>query len=49
MTDSDETRLVVRRGSAVVTVEGDEHRLRAGQEAVIGRDVTVGRYRGGED
>ena len=49
VTDSDETRLVVRRGSAVVTVEGDEHRLRAGDEAVIGREVTVGRYRGGED
>ena len=49
VTDSDETRLVVRRGSAVVTVEGDEHRLRAGQEAVIGRDVAVGPYRGGAD
>ena len=49
VTDSDETRLVVRRGTAVVTVEGDEHRLRAGDEAVIGRDVTVGRYRGGAD
>jgi hypothetical protein len=49
VTDSDETRLVVRRGTAVVTVEGDEHRLRAGDEAVIGREVTVGRYRGGED
>ena len=49
VTDSDETRLVVRRGTAVVTVEGDEHPLRAGQEAVIGRDVVVGPYRGGED
>lgn len=49
VTDSDETRLVVRRGTAVVTVEGDEHPLRAGQEAVIGRDVTVGQYRGGAD
>jgi len=49
VTDSDETRLVVRRGSAVVTVEGDEHPLRAGDEAVIGRDVTVGRYRGDTD
>ena len=48
VTDSDETRLVVRRGSAVVTVEGDEHRLRAGQEAVIGRDVAIGEYRGDE-
>jgi hypothetical protein len=47
--DSDETRLVVRRGRAVVTVEGGEHPLRAGDEAVIGRDVTVGRYRGGAD
>jgi hypothetical protein len=41
VTDSDETRLVVRRGRAVVTVDGDE--------AVIGRDITVGRYRGGAD
>ncbi len=49
VTDSDETRLVVRRGDAVVTVEGDEHRLRAGQEAVIGRDVVVGQYRGEAD
>ena len=49
VTDGDETRLVVRRGTAVVTVEGDEHRLRAGQEAVIGRDVAVGQYRGGAD
>ena len=49
VTDSDETRLVVRRGEAVVTVEGDEHRLREGDEAVIGRDVAVGRYQGGED
>ena len=49
VTESDETRLVVRRGTAVVTVEGDEHRLRAGDEAVIGRDVTVGSYRGGAD
>lgn len=46
VTDRDETRLVVRRGSAVVTVDGDAHSLRSGDEAVIGRDVTVGRYRG---
>jgi hypothetical protein len=49
VTDSDETRLVVRRGSAVVTMEGDEHSLGAGDEAVIGRDVTIGQYRGGAD
>jgi len=49
VTDRDETRLVVRRGSAVVTVDGYEHRLRAGDEAVIGGDVTVGRYQGGAD
>jgi hypothetical protein len=49
VTDSDETRLVVRRGRAVVLVDGDEHRLSAGDEAMIGRDVTVGRYSGGED
>ena len=49
VTDSDETRLVVRRGEAVVDVEGDEHRVNAGQEAVIGRDVVVTQYRGGAD
>jgi ferric-dicitrate binding protein FerR (iron transport regulator) len=49
VTDRDETRLVVHRGRAVVIVDGDEHRLRSGDEAVIGRDVTVGRYRGGAD
>jgi hypothetical protein len=49
VTDSDETRLVVRRGTAVVTVEGGEHRLGAGQEAVIGREVTIGWYRGAEE
>jgi len=43
VTDRDETRLVVRRGTAVVALEGDEHFLRPGDEAVIGRDVTVGR------
>jgi hypothetical protein len=47
VTDSDETRLVVRRGRAVVTVEGDAYDIAAGEEAVIGRDVTVGQYRGG--
>jgi len=49
VTDRDETRLVVRRGTAVVTLDGEEHRLRSGDEAVIGRDVAVGRYRGGAD
>jgi hypothetical protein len=49
VTDTGETRLVVRRGRAVVIVDGDEHLLRSGDEAVIGRDVTVGRYRGGAD
>jgi len=38
VTDSDETRLVVRRGSAVVTMEGDEHSLGAGDEAVVRGD-----------
>ena len=47
--ENDETLLVVRRGTAVVTVDGDEHRLDAGQEAVIGRDVTIGRYQGGAE
>jgi hypothetical protein len=49
VTEDDETRLVVRRGRAVVTLDGDEHPLRAGQEAVIGQDITVSEYRGGED
>ena len=49
VTDSDETLLVVRRGDAVVTLEGDEHRLGPGQEAVIGQDVAVGPYRGEAD
>ena len=49
VTDSDETRLIVRRGTAVVTVEGNRHSLRAGDEAMIGRGVTVGRYEGGAD
>jgi hypothetical protein len=46
VTENDETLLVVRRGTAVVTVDGDEHHLGAGQEAAIGRDVTIGRYQG---
>lgn len=49
VTDSDETRLVVRRGTAVVTLEGNRHSVRAGDEAMIGRGVTVGRYEGEAD
>ncbi len=49
VTERDETRLVVRRGRAVVILDGDEHLLRAGDEALIGLDVTVGRYLGGAD
>ena len=49
VTDRDETRLVVRRGRAVVLLGGDEHLLRAGDEALIGLGVTVGRYLGGAD
>ena len=49
VTEDDETRLVVRRGHAVVELDGDEHPLRAGEEAVIGRDITVGQYRGSDD
>ncbi|MBP2682488.1 MAG: hypothetical protein H6Q79_527 [Deltaproteobacteria bacterium] len=49
VTENDETLLVVRRGTAVVTVDGDEHHLGAGQEAVIGQDVTIGRYQGGAE
>ena len=49
VTDSDETRLVVRRGGAVVALEGDEHRLSAGEEAMIGRDVVVEQYSGEAD
>jgi len=49
VTESDETRLVVRRGKAVVTLDNDEVPLSAGQQAVIGREVVVGWYRGGAD
>jgi len=49
VTESGETLLVVRRGKAVVTLEDDEHLLSAGQQAVIGREVIVGWYRGGAD
>ena len=49
VTDGDETVLVVRRGKATVTMDGDEFRLSAGDQATIGRGITVGRYRGGVD
>lgn len=49
VTEDDETRLVVRRGEAVVSLEGEEYPLNAGEEAVIGEGITVGQYRGGED
>ena len=49
VTEEDETRLVVRRGQAVVSLDGEEYPLRAGEEAVIGEGITVGQYRGGED
>jgi len=49
VTDGDETRLVVRSGTALVTTEDDQHPLRAGQEAVIGRDVVVAEYDGEAD
>jgi hypothetical protein len=48
VTEDGETRLVVRRGQAVVALEGEEYPLRAGEEAVIGLGITVGQYRGGE-
>jgi len=48
VTDDEETRLVVRRGQAVVTLDGEEYPLRAGEEAYIGEGITVGQYRGGE-
>jgi len=47
VTDVDETRLVVRRGRATVTQDGDDFRLREGEVATIGGDVTIDRYRGG--
>ncbi len=46
VTDEDTTRLVVRRGKATVSQEGEKHRLEAGQQASIGRTITVGRYQG---
>ncbi len=49
VTDEDTTRLVVRRGKATVSQEGEKYRLNAGQEASIGRTITVAQYRGAED
>ena len=49
VTEDDETRLVVRRGEAVVSLDGEEYPLNAGEEAVIGEGITIGQYRGGED
>ena len=48
MTEDDETRLVVRRGQALVDLDGEEYPVRAGEEAFIGEGITVGQYRGDE-
>ena len=47
--DSDETRLVVRRGKAIVVREDGEFRVAEGEEAMIGRGVSIGRYEGDGD
>jgi hypothetical protein len=49
VTDEDTTRLVVRRGKATVTQDGEKHRVDAGQQAAIGRTITVGRHQGPAD
>ena len=48
VTEDDETRLVVRRGQALVDLDGEEYPVRAGEEAFIGEGITVGQYRGDE-
>jgi uncharacterized membrane protein YgcG len=49
VTDEDTTHLVVRRGKATASQEGETYRVEAGQEAEIGRNIAVSQYRGGED
>ncbi|MCL5884292.1 MAG: hypothetical protein M1377_02930 [Deltaproteobacteria bacterium] len=49
VTDDDETRLVVRGGKAIVTQEDGEFRVAKGEEATIGRGVSIGKYEGGGD
>ena len=46
VTDGDETQLVVRGGQAIVTQDDDEFRVAEGEEAMIGRGVSIGRYEG---
>lgn len=49
VTDDDTTRLIVRRGEASVSQEGAKYRLNQGDEATIGRVITVARYEGAAD
>jgi len=49
VTEDEETRLVVRRGQAVVALDDEEYPLSAGEEAIIGDGITVGQYRGDEE
>ncbi|MBI5575107.1 MAG: hypothetical protein HY896_01945 [Deltaproteobacteria bacterium] len=44
-----ETRLVVRAGEGEVTAEHGSYRVRAGEEAAIGKDVRISAYRGDEE
>ena len=46
VTDEDITYLVVRRGRATVAQEGETTRVLEGQEATIGRNITVAQYKG---
>ncbi|MBI5418752.1 MAG: FecR domain-containing protein [Deltaproteobacteria bacterium] len=47
--DDRETRLVVRSGEGAVTVNKGEFRVKAGEQALIGRDVRISAYSGKGD
>jgi hypothetical protein len=49
VTDEDATRLVVRRGKASLSHNGGQYRVLAGEEVLIGREVTFGKYQGGPE
>ncbi|HBO70021.1 MAG TPA: hypothetical protein DD658_07770 [Deltaproteobacteria bacterium] len=42
------TTLVVREGEGIITVEGGEFPVKAGEQASMGEDVRVGKYEGGD-
>ena len=45
VTDEDATNLIVRRGRATVTQEGETTRILEGQQALIGRNITVTQHK----